>query len=83
MSNSSKTAFERSRLASLGGETLKHGVRAVATPLRFVAFWTAVALPFLYVPLLVGGLRGQQALVFTGLLLLNFVAVVLGHGHRQ
>jgi hypothetical protein len=42
-----------------------------------------VALPFLYLPLLVGGLDGQQTTVFVGLLLANAAALVLGHGYGQ
>lgn len=55
----------------------------VVAPLRFLAFWTAVALPFLYLPLLAGGLDGQQATVFVGLLLMNAVALLVGHEHGQ
>lgn len=84
MSNSStSTGIERSRLATLGGETLRLGATALTGPLRILAFWSAIALPFLYVPLLIGGLEGGQATVFTGLLLLNALALVVGHGHRQ
>ena len=42
-----------------------------------------MALPFLYVPLLVGGLDGQQTTVFVALLLMNAVALVLGHEYGQ
>ena len=38
-------------------------------------------MPFLYVPLLVGGLTDGEAVTFIGLLFLNVVALVLGHGH--
>jgi hypothetical protein len=62
---------------------LRRGLDVLTTPLRFVAFWAAVALPFLYVPLLAGGLEGQQATVFAGLLLANVVALVLGHEHGR
>jgi len=65
-----------SRLARLG-------FAVVVAPLRFLAFWVAVALPFLYLPLLVGGLDGQQTTVFVGLLLINAVALVLGHEYGQ
>jgi hypothetical protein len=55
----------------------------VVAPLRFLAFWAAVALPFLYLPLLVGGLDGQQTTVFVALLLANAVALVAGHEYRR
>jgi hypothetical protein len=62
---------------------VRRSLDVVATPLRFVAFWLAVALPFLYVPLLVGGLQGERPTVFVGLLLLNAVALVIGHEHGR
>jgi len=55
----------------------------VVAPLRFLAFWTAVALPFLYLPLLLGGLDGQRIPVFLGLLTLNAVTLVVGHEYGQ
>jgi hypothetical protein len=64
-------------------QSLQHGARLVTAPLRFVGFWAAVALPFLYLPLLVGGLEGQETLVFGLLLAANALALVLGHGHGQ
>ncbi|WP_049986216.1 hypothetical protein [Halobellus rufus] len=56
-------------------------VAFLAVPLRFVAFWTAVALPFLYVPLLLGGLDGSEPTVFFALFSANVVALVVGHGY--
>jgi hypothetical protein len=55
----------------------------VAQPLRFVAFWAAVGLPFLYLPLLYGGLQGDRLLVFGGLIVANVAALLLGHDHRR
>lgn len=66
---------------SIGGVPVRRSVDIVAVPLRFVAFWLAVALPFLYVPLLVGGLDGEQVSAFGFLLALNAVALVVGHGY--
>ncbi len=54
----------------------------LAMPIRFVAFWIAVALPFLSLPLLVGGLDGSEPTVFAALLAANVVALVIGHGYR-
>ncbi|WP_248896504.1 hypothetical protein [Haloplanus halobius] len=62
---------------------LERGLDAVATPLRFVAFWAAVALPFLYLPLLIGGLQGEQATAFVALLSVNVAALVIGHEHGR
>ena len=64
-------------------ETLPKPVAYLAVPVRFVAFWIAVALPFLYLPLLVGGLRGSGPTVFAALLAANLVALVVGHGYRS
>lgn len=57
---------------------------SIARPLEAVAFWTAIALPFLYIPLLIYGLetRGQVG-VFLGLVVLNLIAFVLGHGYKR
>jgi hypothetical protein len=55
---------------------------AVAAPLRFVGFWAAVAMPFLYLPLLFGGLTGGEAVVFAALLATNVLSLVVGHGYR-
>ncbi|WP_251342751.1 hypothetical protein [Haloplanus halophilus] len=86
MSNSSPTApIDRlPRLQELAEAwPLRRSLEVLTAPLRFVAFWAAVALPFLYLPLLVGGLEGQQATVFAGLLLANVAALVLGHEHGR
>lgn len=51
---------------------------------RATAFWLAIALPFLYLPLVVAGPVGRsELLAFAGLLVLNMVALVLGHGYRR
>ena len=47
------------------------------------AFWTAVVLPFLYVPLLFGGIHTSGELVaFAVLLAINLLALYLGHDHE-
>ena len=62
--------------------TVPKPVAYLAVPVRFVAFWIAVALPFLYLPLLAGGLRGSEPTVLVALLAVNLGALVIGHGHR-
>lgn len=52
-------------------------------PVQFVSFWSAIALPFLYAPLLVGGLPEDRMGLFAILLLANAVAFVAGHGYGQ
>ena len=57
--------------------------RAATRTLEAIAFWCAIALPFLYVPLLfVDGLgTGSHVNAFLALLALHVVAVVVGHRH--
>jgi hypothetical protein len=62
---------------------VERGRRMLVAPLRFVGFWAAISMPFLYLPLLAEGLSAGEVYVFVGLLLLNLVAFVVGHGHKQ
>ena len=56
----------------------------IARPLEAISFWTAIALPFLYIPLLIYGLETSgQVAVFLGLVALNVIAFVLGHGYKR
>ena len=59
------------------------GVSIVETLLRPVyqlAFWAAIVLPFLHLPLLATGLETQtQTVAFVVLLACNAVALVVGH----
>lgn len=54
---------------------------SVLRPVRAVAFWAAVALPLVYLPLFVTGAVWDRPLAFGALLALNFVAFLVGHGH--
>jgi len=83
MSNSSTTVLDRTAGRTPGRDTLRRGAALAAVPLRFVGFWAAIALPFLYLPLLYGGLQGDQVLVFCGLLAANVASLVLGHKHGR
>ncbi len=56
--------------------------RLVVEPIRALAFWTAIALPFLYLPLLWYGLESTgELIVFFGLVALNLLALLVGHGY--
>lgn len=57
--------------------------RSVLAPLRFLAFWAAVLLPLVYLPLLHGGLSGGEPTVLGALLAVNVAALVVGHGYRK
>lgn len=50
---------------------------------RTIAFWVAIALPFLYVPLLASGSGANVLLPVAALAVVNVVALVVGHGHRR
>jgi hypothetical protein len=56
----------------------------VARPLKWGAFWAAVVLPFLHLPLLATGLESQSStLAFLALVGLNVVALFAGHPHHN
>ena len=49
---------------------------------RALAFWTAVVLPFLHIPLLASGLEASSEwYAFLTLLALNAAALYVGHGY--
>lgn len=71
----------RHKLAVLYDRYQEH---TITTPLEVVGFWSAVVLPFLYVPLLLTGISTQgELLTFVGLLVLNLAAFLAGHGHKR
>jgi hypothetical protein len=50
---------------------------------RTLAFWLAVTLPFLHVPLLVAGVDSPARFgTYLGLLAVNVLALAVGHNHR-
>jgi len=56
----------------------------VLSPIRAISFWIAVALPFLYLPLLAMDLSSQPVIgAFLALLLCNAVTLLIGHPHLQ
>lgn len=65
------------------GRALQSVGSSVRGPITGAAFWTAVALPFLHLPLLLlTGLSSRSTTVaFVGLLALNVVALLVGHPH--
>jgi hypothetical protein len=59
---------------------------SLRTLVRAIAFWTAVLLPFAYVPLLATGLDSvTMALTFVALMAVNVCALVVGqpYGRRN
>lgn len=66
------------RIRSLLGTARDH----VIEPVRVIGFWSAIALPFMYVPLLATGIdTAPEAAVFFGLLAANLVAIAVGHSY--
>jgi len=58
--------------------------RTLVAPIRGVAFWTAVALPFLYLPLLATGLQSSAVRTAFGVLVLaNIVTLLVGHSYAR
>ncbi|WP_121822544.1 hypothetical protein [Halostella salina] len=58
-------------------------INRLTAPVRMVSFWSAVALPFLHVPLLLQGLEGpSETTTFLALLGLNLVALLVGHSYN-
>ncbi|WP_137288201.1 hypothetical protein [Natronorubrum halophilum] len=56
----------------------------LAGPIRMAGFWGAIALPILYLPVLANGLSTSfEAGLFLGLILLNLVALYVGHAHHR
>lgn len=52
----------------------------VVNPIKGIAFWTAIVLPFLYLPLLATGLQSRATiLAFVLLVGLNVAALLVGH----
>jgi hypothetical protein len=71
----------RTKLAALYGRYQEH---AVTTPVEVISFWSAIVLPFLYVPLLLAGISTQgELLTFISLLALNVAAFLAGHSHKR
>ncbi|ELY67743.1 hypothetical protein [Natrinema versiforme] len=63
---------------------LERAAPAIATPIRAAGFWTAIAMPILYLPLLARGLSSSlEGGVFLALIVGNLLALYVGHAHRQ
>lgn len=58
---------------------------SIVAPITAVAFWSAIALPFLHVPLVAAtGLQdAATTTAFVALLTLNVLALLVGHPHYR
>lgn len=79
---------ESSSAATDGDQSTDHpnrlAISTLSRPFEAAAFWSAIALPFLYLPLLVSGLGSSaQLTAFLALLALHAVAIVGGHRHNR
>ncbi len=76
MSSPSTTAHEGSPLDG-------HGVGTLIRPLETLGFWTAVGLPFVYMPIILTGLEtsGEQ-LAAAVLLTVHVIALFVGRHHN-
>ncbi|WP_458205873.1 hypothetical protein [Haladaptatus sp. NG-SE-30] len=75
-----RIAVGRQKLTALHARYSEH---SLTTPIQFVSFWSAVAMPFLYVPLFLNGLAGAELTAFLVLLVCNVVALFAGHSYGQ
>ena len=58
--------------------------RRFLDPVQGVAFWAAIALPFVQVPIVFSGLNEKSTVVaFIGLLVLNILALYVGHTYHR
>ncbi len=82
MSNSSHSPLPNESLSAPETDSRRFG--RLRQPAQFLSFWIAIALPFAYLPLLANGLgEPTTALAFVSLLVINVVALYLGHGYNQ
>ncbi len=64
-------------------ETLPVSTTHLLRSTRGIAFWTAIALPFSYFPLFTLELVDLSFRVFVLLLVINIVALFVGHSYRR
>lgn len=83
--NENRSSGSRNRSAGPGSISYGPFPRdALVRPIQIIAFWTAIALPFLHIPLLLYGLETTAELyTFFGLVALNLVALFVGHGYNR
>lgn len=74
----------RNELPSVRDAAVSSIRKTIFTPIRAIAFWIAVVLPFLYVPLLASGLSSAETMnAFFALLAANALALLIGHPHLR
>lgn len=74
----------RNELTELRNAEVSSLRKTVFAPVHAAAFWIAVVLPFLYVPLLAAGPSSTATMnAFFALLGANAVALLVGHPHLR
>ncbi len=64
--------------------TVRQALAVIRPSAQFASFWLAIALPFVYIPLLIHGLASATAaLTFLGLVFVNVLALYVGHGYNR
>jgi hypothetical protein len=64
-------------------ETASRAARLLRGPVQALGFWSAVLLPFASLYLLADGLAGAELVPLVGLLVLNAVALLVGHDYHR
>lgn len=70
------------RIASAIGDLSALALGTALYGARATAFWAAIALPFVHVPLLYSGAPEGRTAVLAPLLVLNVVCLVVGQNHN-
>lgn len=81
MSSASRTG--PSRLAESVGIDAEALQSTIVSPFRFVGFWSAVVLPFAYLPLLFTDMQGATLTAFLVLLVVHVVSIVIGREYNN
>lgn len=86
---STRTSSEPTRSPKASDERATFSLHALyrenrlATAVKGACFWTAIVLPFLYVPLLIAGIESRsEGLALFVLLALNALSLLVGHSYR-
>ncbi|MFC7167751.1 hypothetical protein [Halospeciosus flavus] len=83
MSSPSTSTTFSSRVESVRQHAPSVPLTALRRSIQAVAFWTGVALPFLYVPLALAGLHSPSAVVAClSLVALHAVTLFVGRNHH-
>jgi hypothetical protein len=59
------------------------GIGLDPTPVRAASFYLAIGLPFVYLPMIAGGLSIENVPMVTALLAANALTLVLGHRYGE